>query len=641
MRHFIIIIPLLLIQLATAQNEQTVAQYMQQAADYRFSQPDSSLWYYQKAIQLADQQEYHDWRVLARMQAAQLFLRKAAYEEGMNYARAAEKITKRHDIPTVLPDTLTGEKVNLYAYFGASFREGTMTQPDSAFYYFRLAEEANSQYNNPVGNWSIYRQLGTLYQDLGNPEKAEEYYLKAYETLEEYAPSRTPFMLYILTEFYFNQNNLEQYSHFGEQFIAYMDARNPDATIDNYHAAFFTITPENEAAILRKLTESIAFHEKRNNWTILARTWLVLGDFYLDNQNYPAAQDAFEAGLAVAESNKFTYLVRQFEQQLYATQKARGNFQAALQHHENFQRLNDSLRSEEAEARLAELEVQYETDKKEQQIQLQQLDITQKTQQRNFLFGGSLLLFLLGGTIVLGLRNRMKTNRKLAAQENALQEQRIQQLEQEKKLLSYTAMLEGQEAERKRIAQDLHDSLGGLLTTVKTQVGRLSGHARSDSAPDLYAQASELIDEACTEVRRISHDMMPRALEISGLKGALEDLTIMVKNQGMDCHLELINLPDNLQETQELMLYRSIQELVHNSQKHAEAKSLLIQLIGHEDALHVLVEDDGKGFDLESAFAKNGLGLKGVQSRIDYLQGTIDFDAVPGEGTTVTIEIPL
>ena len=134
--------------------------------------------------------------------------------------------------------------------------------------------------------------------------------------------------------------------------------------------------------------------------------------------------------------------------------------------------------------------------------------------------------------------------------------------------------------------------------------------------------------------------MMPHALSLSGLEGAIEDLAAHLKEQGYGVTLELTNLPKGIEPTKEIMMYRLLQEIISNIRKHAEAKNILIQLVGHQQEINLLVEDDGKGFNFEEAVAKGGLGLKSIASRVAYLDGTIDWDTQPNNGTSLTINIP-
>ena len=202
-------------------------------------------------------------------------------------------------------------------------------------------------------------------------------------------------------------------------------------------------------------------------------------------------------------------------------------------------------------------------------------------------------------------------------------------------------MIEGQEAERLRIAKDLHDSLGGLLSTVKNHFSTIQNEVEDEAKGNLTEKTGALIDEACIEVRRISHNMMPHALALAGLEGVMEDLAEQLTAEGYEVTLETKGDLNYFDETKKVMLYRLLQEIISNIRKHAMAKNILIQLLVHENIIQLIVEDDGKGFEYDKAIKKGGLGLKSINSRVAFLDGQIDWDTQPNKGTTISINIQI
>ena len=203
-------------------------------------------------------------------------------------------------------------------------------------------------------------------------------------------------------------------------------------------------------------------------------------------------------------------------------------------------------------------------------------------------------------------------------------------------------MIEGQESERLRIAQDLHDGLGGLLTTVKAHFNAIEREIANIKEMNIYEKTNQLIDEACVEVRRIAHDMVPYSLKMNGLQGVLADIRQTVLGKGIHCDVDIHNVKEEvLGEQKVVMIYRIIQEVVNNALKHSGASHMLIQLVGHENGLNVMIEDNGKGFDVNQLLQGKGLGLKSIESRVKYLEGNLNIDSTPNQGTTINIEIPL
>ena len=202
-----------------------------------------------------------------------------------------------------------------------------------------------------------------------------------------------------------------------------------------------------------------------------------------------------------------------------------------------------------------------------------------------------------------------------------------------------SSMIEGQEAERLRIAKDLHDSLGGLLSTVKAHFGSIQKECDQLDQVPIVQKTNGLIDEACIEVRRISHNMMPHALTISGLEGAIQDMVDNLNDQKYDATFEANNLP-KMETTREVMVYRLVQEIISNIRKHAKASSIFIQIFGHKQEINLIIEDDGVGFDYQKAQLAGGLGLKSINSRVAFLDGNIEWDTQPKRGTNINITIP-
>lgn len=206
----------------------------------------------------------------------------------------------------------------------------------------------------------------------------------------------------------------------------------------------------------------------------------------------------------------------------------------------------------------------------------------------------------------------------------------------ELKLQASQAMMRGQERERKRIARDLHDSMGGLLSTIKYQFS--SSNINQNTSKNTSEKTAELIDEACSELRRISHDMTPVVLDGLGLNAALEDLC--EKTQHADLRVifsPLANL-SAWDKDKEVILYRIIQELFQNVQKHANAGKVILQISEYGSQYIVQVEDDGMG--MPENMEEKGMGLKNITTRLEALNGHMEIDSHPGSGTTVILLIP-
>jgi signal transduction histidine kinase len=205
------------------------------------------------------------------------------------------------------------------------------------------------------------------------------------------------------------------------------------------------------------------------------------------------------------------------------------------------------------------------------------------------------------------------------------------------------AILEAEEKERQRIAKDLHDSVGQMMSAAKLNLSAIENEIpfKDDMQKEAMLRIIKLVDDSCKEVRAVSHNMMPNALLKAGLASAVREFINQIDQKIIKVNLHSEGLNDRLDINTETVLYRVIQECVNNVIKHAHATQLDISLIRDEEGISTTIEDNGKGFDCTDPTKKNGLGLKNIKARVDYLKGTVDFDSAPGKGTLVAIHVPL
>jgi signal transduction histidine kinase len=250
-------------------------------------------------------------------------------------------------------------------------------------------------------------------------------------------------------------------------------------------------------------------------------------------------------------------------------------------------------------------------------------------------------LYLIIGLSVLAMATvlfqlfRIKSRKK-----RIIADQKILQLEEEKKLLAARFLLEGEEKERKRIAQELHDGLGVLLSVTKMQFSQIASY--SVELQPMIQKAMKFLEQASGDVRRISHNMMPGLLTKLGLFEALEDLfDTITESEKIEAVCEIRGNRERLSENTEIMLYRVVQEMVNNTVKHAEATKIELQVETLPDQIRIHYADNGKGFRLDDARIKESLGLQSIKSRVRFLDGKISLTSEPGQGTRYKVEIPV
>jgi signal transduction histidine kinase len=216
------------------------------------------------------------------------------------------------------------------------------------------------------------------------------------------------------------------------------------------------------------------------------------------------------------------------------------------------------------------------------------------------------------------------------------QQRRYRQLAQAK----ITAEINTLEKERIRIAADLHDEVGPLLSAIKLQINNLEGSGEVEHG--IIQKSSRYIDDVISRMREISNDLLPNVLVRKGLAPAIVDFIGKVKGAGnLSIHFDHSDIP-RLDTSVEVNVYRLVQEIIHNTVKHAAADKLAIELKVESGKLRLATADNGKGFNFhELLIAKGGHGLLNLQSRADMLGGSLHFDSAPGKGTRYLFEIPV
>ena len=271
----------------------------------------------------------------------------------------------------------------------------------------------------------------------------------------------------------------------------------------------------------------------------------------------------------------------------------------------------------------------------QQELAEQQLLAAAARRQRQLLAGLVALAVAAGLTYLLLNRRHLRREVEFAQVRQQLERAQAQ------------AVLDAEEAERRRIGADLHDGVGQLLTAAKLNLHALSEELQygSPARPQmLLANALDVVDESFREVRSISHNLLPNALLRGGLVQAVRDFLPKTAPDGhLRFTLDVVGFDDDarLLPAVESVLFRVIQELVQNVVKHSGATEVTLQLVRRPTELSLLLHDNGIGFDPTALGAGAGIGLKNIESRVAYLGGRVDFDTRPGRGTTVALEVPM
>ncbi|MDJ1493603.1 sensor histidine kinase [Cytophagaceae bacterium DM2B3-1] len=389
---------------------------------------------------------------------------------------------------------------------------------------------------------------------------------------------------------------------------------------------------EKSKALIEEIQDSDSYH--LHNYS--------LGRFYLHEKNYPEALRLLTLSLEQGRKVHDRVYEPVILELLYKAWQQEGNYAKALGYYTQFVQLRDSIASDETQLKLKELEKKY--DEQVNQLVINKLQNTNQNQKAELDRKERTILFILGigflvSAILFLLYTTQKSKKRIAQQKEQLAAQQLRELQQQKQLEIYTAMLNGQETERSRLARDLHDGLGGMLAGTKLYLSQINQKVMNGQA--VYLQTAVVqIDNSMQELRRIARNMMPETLVKFGLKTALRDLCESLQNSQLQIRCQTMGLSSDLSKSIQLTIYRVIQELITNAIKHANAQQILVQCLQNEGSIHITIEDDGQGFDTAS-IKGNGVGLSNVRNRVEYLNGRLEIQSEPGVGTTVTVEIPV
>jgi two-component system NarL family sensor kinase len=251
----------------------------------------------------------------------------------------------------------------------------------------------------------------------------------------------------------------------------------------------------------------------------------------------------------------------------------------------------------------------------------------------NFVFvGGTLFGTLLVGFLLLYVYlHQMKVNRfKVEIKEQELKKQRE----------LFVALNEGEEKERKRLAEELHDGIGAKLSGLKMSLEYLNTVSGTSKSNDNLLQKIILgFNETIEELREISQNLQPPFMNLLELNAFLSDLVFHFNNKGTCKYLLSIETEhENLNPTvYNKTVFRIVSELLNNIQKHSNASLASVQIVSNNSMTQILVEDNGKGFDFKAS--AKGIGLLNIRNRIELYNGKFNIDS-NNKGTIVIIELP-
>ncbi len=368
---------------------------------------------------------------------------------------------------------------------------------------------------------------------------------------------------------------------------------------------------------------------------LLAFAETCLASLYIEKGKYGEAETLLLNALAAAKelgSGDTELIAYKYLTELYIHKKDPDKAALYFQKHSD---LKDSVFSKETALRFSEAQTRFDVEKKDLELARNKAEI--ETQEKQHFIKNSIIVSIVALMCLLAIVASLAYRKKQIQQKAKLDAEIAFQKEIRSK-----AIIDAEEKERRRIAQDLHDGVGQILSAAKLNLSGLESQINliDQKQKDAFKNAISLIDDSVKEVRVVSHNMMPNTLIKLGLASAVKEFITKIQGTpNLKVNLEMVGLDKRLDQEKETVLYRVIQEIVSNIIKHAKATEISIQLIKHEKELSVIIEDNGIGFDTTKINTFEGIGLKNIISRIEFINGTVHFDSTVNKGTTVVIEV--
>lgn len=597
---------------------------------------------YKKALRI-EQAVNHAYGISrAKNQIGSVYMQQKKYLQAIIYFQESIQALAKVNLPL----KIATKKINL----GICYTK--LGKFDKAIVYYLEAIATYEKSDKPRQVGKAYQGLGALYRQTGSFELARENLLKALSTFEKQEDQFSMATVYhelgFLDFIAKNYQAAETYYQRSLQIKKELGAKqNIQITYNGLGQVYLQQGKESEALELFRRSEEVA--TQRKDSLTLALVCNNIGWWHYLAGDYPKAINYFEKSLAFTnklahqDSKKSTF------KNLSFAHDQLGNHKKAFEYFKQYNQIKTSLEDSFREA--IQLKDSYEKERKVRQLAQKDNEIkkakiahekeinVRKTLLIYFLIiGFALLLFM----ILAIIRDQR------AQKEKRKKQHRIDQLMAEKEDIAINKMLEGEEKERTRIAQNLHDGVCGTLTAVKMKFEQLAKLPleRLEDTPQ-YLGFTQLLDETIEEVRDVSHQVsITGALKRLGLVAVVSDLLNDIEQTQAEMEVKLVTTALNTRQlplSYETQVYRMVQQLVGNVLKHANAHQLVVQLYWKEQErlLHINVEDDGDGFDHGAALSKGGMGLQNIDQRVKNMGGTYSIDTAKGKGCSVLIDLPL
>ncbi|MFK7798525.1 MAG: tetratricopeptide repeat protein, partial [Aureispira sp.] len=525
---------------------------------------------------------------------------------------------------------------------------------------------------------NAYQDIGGVYLLEGKWKKAVNSYLTSKDLKEKIGDKKgVAHLQHNLAMVYFEQKQYDTSLEYYQKCTDYYNTQQDTAELLEIwsNTASVHIAQQKYEQATTLLNQVLPLLEQFPNPTIALKVQMNLADIYLKKENYQAALELFKNSLEAAQQQEdyfnlvtvynflgstycslkdykqsifyyqealslSTKLNLLYEQNLalfglYKSYDAQGNTSKALYWYKQYNSTKDSLYNIATTNRISELQAEYDSREKERVIEALSLENQNITLAKQ-LQTKQLYLVLLGSALLLsgvGIRwwYRQKT---------LVHQQEISDLIKEQEVETLAVVLSAEQKERKRLAREIHDTLGTFLALLRLQHQSNEGLVDDPTYQERHLIMKDLIKQTTTEMRRITHQMNTGVHFSFNLQHAIEQLVRLVQTlQKIEITFNYMGEDMELSRMIELTLYRVTQESLSNILRHAQATEVTVQFNQSADEITLMIEDNGRGFD--STIPSKGIGLRNMRERVEALEGTLGIDSSPKKGTCIDVQIPI
>lgn len=594
------------------------------AFDYGLKNPDSAIYYYNESKKISLKFNFYNQLIRCNSNLTELYRQMGNYNKSLQYDLMNIELARKYGTQIQI--------ANCYENLSTTYHY--LIKFDSCAKYDLMALKIYEKLDAKSELVGFYSNLADSYSERHLYKKSLEYGFKSLNLSKKGFGSQLDLAYTyasISTSYIFlNQNQKALY--YAEKALALSKKEKiyylEQVTLGNI--ILIKINQKKYTDLFALANELDNLKSNINSLEYDANVLLHYGAAYFYNNQEKKAREYFLRTLAISEPNNFSVITKNTYGFLDKIEAIMGNYTES----DLYQAQRDSIAelqlNESTITNIQELEKKYETQKKETEIIKLKTTNEKKANLNKILIATSIGLSIIGFLSYRNFRNKRK-----------LQNLKITKLEKDKQLLAIDAMLKGQEEERGRIAKDLHDGLGGLLSGTKLSFINMKENLLL--TPDnaiLFEKSIGMLDTTIADLRKVAHNLMPEALVKFGLNDALNDFCSSIQlASNIKVEYQKVGLDRKLGNTAETFIYRIIQELVNNAVKHAQTVEILVQLAFTNNKILITVEDNGIGYELKDLKTNRGDGLNNIEYRVQYLKGKIDTVTSPNKGTSINIEL--